>query len=208
MASFPSPSADWKSNLLPASYNGVGFYTLIRVKTSGRREIEHEFAKEDTPFGEDMGRRGYRFTMTGYVIGGDYVANMAALMGQLETEGPGTLVHPTMGPIAVIPGLYEVTEREERGRMAEFVMNFIEAGSSSSTNPVDDTAGQVGAAAQPAADATSGTLDASTGFSADGASSPGAGVSSSSVNSSMSGYAPSGLTVPTTFSSIGDSASS
>ena len=199
----------WKSQLQRASYNGIPFSTMVRTKTSGRREVEHEFAKEDTPYGEDMGRRGYRFQITGYVVGGQYIDHMMALMEQLETEGPGTLVHPTMGPISVIPGLYEVTERDERGRMAEFVMNFVEAGSQDSTSPTDDTSGQVGDAAQPAADATSGTLDASTGFSADGATAaPGTQFGSPAVNSSMSDYAPSGLAVPPTFSGVGQSAPS
>lgn len=187
----------WKQRLQPASYNGVGFFTVTRTKTSGRREVEHEFAKEDTPYAEDMGRRAYRFTMVGYVIGGDYDLTMQDLMDALETEGPGTLVHPTMGVINVNPGLYEVTEREDRGRVAEFTMNFVEAGAPSSTDPVDDTAGGVDDAGQAAGDAASGTLDG--GLGADPVAGSGSTFTSSAVDSSMSSYAPSGLAVPANF---------
>jgi len=197
-------AAGWQQRWLPASYNGVPFFMVVRTVSGGRREVEHEFAKEDEPSAEDMGRRGKRYTFTGYVLGNDYDLQMQDLMDALDTEGPGTLVHPTMGPLSVNPGLYEVTEREERGRVAEFTMNFIEEGDDSSTDPVDDTSGQVDDAAQGAADSTSGTFDSS--LSSDPIAGSGSTFSSSAVDSSMSSYAPSGLAVPTTFQQVGTGA--
>jgi prophage DNA circulation protein len=149
---------DWKAALLPASFRGVPFRVDVQTKISGRREIEHEFAKRDLPYGEDMGRRGYRITITGYVIGDDF-DQMNALMAELETEGPGTLVMTSQGPINVYPGPYTVIERRERGRMAEFEMNFVEAGDVQSFSPATDTQSAAISAAQSAATAVSTSLD-------------------------------------------------
>jgi prophage DNA circulation protein len=152
---------DWKAGLLPASFRGVPFRVDVQSKVSGRREIEHEFAKRDLPKGEDMGRRGCRFTITGWVIGDDYVAQMEALMAALETEGSGTLVMTSQGPINVYPGPYTVVERRERGRMAEFEMSFIEAGDVQSFSPVTNTQSAVATAALSASAAVSASLDIS-----------------------------------------------
>lgn len=153
--------SSWKQGLLPASYNGVGFHIDVGTKASGRREIEHEFAKRDLPYAEDMGRRGYRFTITGYLIGDDYIAQMKALTAALETEGTGTLVHPTLGPLQVQPGPYSVTERRERGRMCEFEMSFIEAGAIQSFSPSSSTQSVVAEAAVGAQAAVAASLDLS-----------------------------------------------
>ena len=149
----------WKDSLLPASYNGCLFHVDVNAKHSGRREIEHEFAKRDLPYAEDMGRRGYRFTITGYLIGDTYIDDMQALMAALETEGNGTLVHPTLGPLQVQPGPYTVTERRERGRMCEFEMNFIEAGAIQSFSPTASTQATVATAAAGAGAAASTSVD-------------------------------------------------
>jgi prophage DNA circulation protein len=125
----------WRETLQPASFNGAGFFVAIDAKGGGRRNVVHEFPKLDTPYAEDMGRRARKFTISGYVIqnssnGYNYQPGRDALIAALETEGPGVLVHPTLGTDAVQPDVYSVTERlEDRGGMAEFEMTFVEAGS-------------------------------------------------------------------------------
>lgn len=147
-------AALWRQNLQPASYKGVGFKVDVDAKSGGRRNVTHQFPKRDTPYTEDMGRRARRFTVTGYIITGpnnpDYQSARDALVAVLETEGPGLLVHPTLGTDMVNADVYTITERRERGGIAEFEMVFVEAGEDVFSSPVVDTAAAAISAAQSA----------------------------------------------------------
>ena len=152
--------SDWKARLVPASFGGVEFKVDVSARVGGRRTVLHEFPKRDTPYAEDMGRAAKRFTIAGYVIGGDYFDQRDALIDALETEGAGTLIHPTMGEFQVNPGPYNVTEHRERGRIAEFEMSFVEAGSNYNSSPSDDTQSSVNNAANKSDAATGGAANA------------------------------------------------
>jgi prophage DNA circulation protein len=154
----------WRARLQPASFNGAGFYVEADVKAGGRRNVRHEFPKRDTPYTEDMGRRVRRFVITGYVIqnrsnGFDYTVPRDALIAALETEGPGLLIHPTLGQDLVVQDTYQVTERQERGGMAEFEMTFYEAGAQTNSMSSVDTASAASAAASSAATSFQGSND-------------------------------------------------
>jgi prophage DNA circulation protein len=78
-----------------------------------------------------MGRSARRFPVTGYVIGPDYQIWRELLVLALEAEGPGLLVLPTLlqrDTILVQPREYTVRETRQAGGMAEFEMQFVEAG--------------------------------------------------------------------------------
>lgn len=151
---------DWKARLVPASFGGVEFKVDVSARAGGRRTVLHEFPKRDTPYAEDMGRAAKRFTIAGYVIGGDYFDQRDALIDALESEGASTLVHPTMGEFQVNPGPYSVTEHRERGRIAEFEMSFVEAGSNFNSSPSDNTQSSVDDAASSSDSATGGSANA------------------------------------------------
>lgn len=139
----------WRDNLLPASFRGVPFKVESGSRTGGRRLALHEFPKRNEPYAEDMGRRGRRFPVTGYVIGEDFQALALALATALDAEGAGTLVHPTMGAFQVKCESFTQHESRDKGRVVDFEMNFVEAGSAPTSNSGANTA----AAVQPAADA-------------------------------------------------------
>lgn len=153
---------NWKQRLLPASFRGAAFHVDVSTQSSGRRTVLHEFAKRDEPYSEDMGRRARRFTIAAYVIGDDYFDLRDALMLAMETDGSGTLVHPYLGQRQVNPDTYNVVERRERGRMAEFELSFFEAGSADATTPVADTTSAVAAAAQQVSAANASNLNVQT----------------------------------------------
>src|SRR5262245_43356359 len=96
------PDQPWRRSLLPASFRGAGFHVELSSFGSGRRIALHEYPKRDTPYAEDMGRRAKRIGVTGYLIGPNYLTPKARLNAALQEEGPGTLVHPTMGELAVV----------------------------------------------------------------------------------------------------------
>jgi prophage DNA circulation protein len=107
------------------------FHVDANSRTSGRRVVLHEFPKRDTPYAEDMGRSARRFPVTGYVIGPDYQIWRELLVLALEAEGPGLLILPTLlqrDTILVQPREYTVRETRQAGGMAEFEMQFVEAG--------------------------------------------------------------------------------
>lgn len=129
----------WRLRLRLASFNGVEFHVDVDAKSGGRRNALHEFPKRDIPYAEDMGRRARRFSIAAYVIGPDYVFEADDLVAELEREGPGLLIHPTMGEDLVNVDTYSRTERRERGGIAEFEITFMEAGEPTFTSPLVDT---------------------------------------------------------------------
>lgn len=132
----------WKQRLRPASFRGVGFKIEVDTRAGGRRTVLFEFPKRDVPYAEDMGRRARRFSVTGYVIGPDYIDVRDRLIAALEQEGPGLLVHPLLGEDLVQPDPYTVRESRRLGGMAEFEMVFVEAGEAA-ISISDDTQGAV-----------------------------------------------------------------
>ena len=160
----PMPTEAWRQALRPASFRGVQFKVDVNSRGGGRRTSLHQFPKRDDPEAEDMGRQAKRFTISGYVIGGDFVAQRDALIAALETEGAGLLVHPTMGEFQVNPGEFTTSERRERGRMAEFEMTFFEAGNEIGTSSVDDTSAAASSAGSNASDANAQALSSNGGL--------------------------------------------
>jgi prophage DNA circulation protein len=121
----------WRMMLVPASFRMAPFHVDANSRTSGRRIVLHEFPKRDTPYAEDMGRSARRFPVTGYVIGPDYQIWRELLVLALEAEGPGLLTLPTWlqrDTILVQAREYTVRETRQAGGMAEFEMQFVEAG--------------------------------------------------------------------------------
>ena len=136
----------WRMQLVPASFRGAEFHIDANSRASGRRMVLHEFPKRDIPYAEDMGRKARGFPINGYVIGPDYKSARDDLIDALETEGPGQLVLPTLGQWQVQVRDYTVRETRQAGGMAEFEMQFVEAGEESfSANT--DTQSQAQAAA-------------------------------------------------------------
>lgn len=144
---------DWKSGLVPSSFRGVEFKVEAAGRAGGRRSANFEFPKKDTPYVEDMGRRGRRFSVTGYLIGDDYQSQRDSLIAALEQEGPGLLSHYTLGQHRVTVDTFNVTERRDRGRFCEIEMQFFEAGRPPSRDVKQDTQASAKASADAASDA-------------------------------------------------------
>jgi prophage DNA circulation protein len=139
----------WRTLLVPAFFRMAPFHVDANSRQSGRRVVLHEFPKRDVPYAEDMGRKARSFPVTGYVIGPDYQIWRELLVAALEMEGPGLLVLPTLlqrDSILVQPRDYTVRETRQAGGMAEFEMNFVEAGNNILSS-ITDSQSQVSSAA-------------------------------------------------------------
>jgi prophage DNA circulation protein len=135
------PYQQWRASLRQASFRGVPFYVQQNAKKSGRRTALHAFPKNDTPYAEDMGRRGYQILVTGYIVGptffsGTYQTDRDNIENALEDslgQGPGTLIMPLRGVWGRTTNLftcpnYTTVEREVWGGYAEIEMIFVEYG--------------------------------------------------------------------------------
>jgi prophage DNA circulation protein len=133
----------WRDQLLPASFRGVKFHYEELRKSGGRRRVDDEYPYRDDVYIEDIGRRKREHRITGYVLGDDFLVQRDALEAALEQPGPGTLVHPTRGPLSVKVGAYSVSERlTAEGRMARFEFDCVEDGGDPSPVPGSDTRGK------------------------------------------------------------------
>jgi prophage DNA circulation protein len=152
-------AAAWRASLLPASFAGVPFHVEQGSQAGGRRIALHEFPKKNTPYAEDMGRKARRWQIQAYLVSPDYLGNRDLLIDVCEIEGPGTLVHPTLGAKQVVVDSYSAREFREKGGYVLFEFQFTEAGQPASNAVTDDTQGQVAAAASSAQQAASSSLD-------------------------------------------------
>ncbi|GAC1040826.1 DNA circularization N-terminal domain-containing protein [Rhizobium sp. No.120] len=149
----------WRQLLLPASFRGAPFHVEGGSKAGGRRAVTHEYPKRDDPYTEDMGRRARKFSISAYVIGDDYFIFRDLLSAALDTEGGGTLIHPTMGIMNVVCEGYSVSESREEGGMARFEILLVEAGTSPYTPAAADTQSVTSSAADSAGSAAASAAD-------------------------------------------------
>lgn len=142
----------WTDNLRKASFRGVAFLVEDQDTEFGRRNVLHQYPKRDIPYAEDLGKKAREFTIRAYVLGDDTPARRDALMRAIEDKAtPGTLVHPLLGSMLVIPTTcrHRITQLERR--IEYFELSFIEAGQNRYPDQsVVDSQGQALTAAQTA----------------------------------------------------------
>ncbi|PRP68616.1 hypothetical protein BUE93_21490 [Chromobacterium amazonense] len=126
--------------LRPASYRGIPFYVLASDAEFGRRLAEHEYPNRDTLWVEDMGRRGRRINVIGYLVGDDVISQLQQMIAAAEQEGKGELVHPMLGTLYVNLGAMRVSDRWDQGRYVELSMPFVESGDREFPDEQQDTA--------------------------------------------------------------------
>lgn len=119
----------WRDRLQPASFRGVPFEVESDSSPAGRRTQTHEFVQRDQPFVEDLGRKTREFKMTAFVGGADCFEKRDALLAELDTPGPGELVHPWLGKLNVTAGDgCEYSHDRNEGGLVRFSLVFVEAG--------------------------------------------------------------------------------
>ncbi|MTK12708.1 MAG: multidrug DMT transporter [Clostridiaceae bacterium] len=125
----------WFDDLQQASFRGVPFGVLSADIQAGRRLAPHEYPYRDAPWIEDLGRAMRRIHLVGFLLegdaiygGGDVIAQRDQMLAALETAGPATLVHPTLGRLVVNAEPATITEKWESGRYFELNFSFIEHG--------------------------------------------------------------------------------
>jgi prophage DNA circulation protein len=149
----------WQTQLVPASFKGAPFKVEDGGRSAGRRVAPFEFPKSNTPYAEDMGRAAKRWQITAYVVGDNYIAERDALLDACDSDGPGILIHPSLGSMNVICGPVSSHESRLRGGICTFEMVFIEAGQAPSATVTDDTQGLVSTQADTTGTTVAAALD-------------------------------------------------
>jgi prophage DNA circulation protein len=141
----------WTDQYLDASFRGVPFNVPRHRRQLGRRLDVHQYALRETPWPEDLGREARRFSITAVILGADYFADRDRLIAAIEdVPGPGQLVHPYLGTKTVTCLGGSVEESQDRGGMATFDLEFVEAGENAAPAASSDTPAVAVAAAEEA----------------------------------------------------------
>jgi prophage DNA circulation protein len=118
----------WRDQLRPASFRGVPFFVETSSARFGREGVIHEYAQRDTPAVEDMGRKSRPFSVSGFIVGDNYLAERDRLIQAAELPGPGILIHPTYGRLRVFCLELSVDEGVGERGAALVALSLVEAG--------------------------------------------------------------------------------
>lgn len=117
-----------EKKLYEASFRGVPFHvTKVDLKV-GRRTVVHEYPQRDKPYVEDIGRATRRLSFTAFVVGDDYIQQAEKLIGAIEAEGPGTLIHPHLGEMKCCLEQASTITFTDSSRTASVVLTAVESG--------------------------------------------------------------------------------
>lgn len=127
--------------LQPASFRGIQFAIFDAEMLFGRRNVLHEYPYRDTPYGEDLGRKGREITLNAFLMILDFTTRNQLISAIEDNDTPGVLVHPTLGALTVIPKECKHRYNNMEGGIEYFTFTFVEAGAQSQTSATADTNG-------------------------------------------------------------------
>lgn len=119
----------WRERYLQASFRGVPFYVDRARSDFGRKTVTHEFVDRDEPYSEDLGRSARLYSVSGYLIGDDYLEQRDRLLSACENQsGAGDLVHPYYGVVRVNCVRIRTADSIDELNMLRLNMQFAESG--------------------------------------------------------------------------------
>jgi prophage DNA circulation protein len=143
----PTSFSGFLGLLQSAMFRGVPFHVVAAQVRKGRRLAIHEYPFRDGGWAEDMGRSLRTYAFSGYLIGDLASVMQLALDNAIETKGPGTLIHPTLGSLQVAVLSASTSVHRDKGRVIEVAFEFIEQGNPSLLSTIIATVVSVLAAA-------------------------------------------------------------
>lgn len=137
----------WRDRYQQGSFRGVRFLSVRHDLDFGRRGPAHQYPDRDTPYFEDLGRKGKGWSLSVFVIGPDYMDDRDALIAAFDQAGAGTLVHPWLGTFDAQVTDARLSESTDEGGMARFDVQFVEPGIAVTASVAADTSSAAIAAA-------------------------------------------------------------
>ncbi|MFT8463130.1 DNA circularization protein [Acetobacter persici] len=111
---------------LQGSFRGVPFVVMGNGGLAGRKQAVHDYPYRDTPWVEDLGRRGRLYRITGFLCGATCYVQRDLLISASEASGPGLLVHPTIGIIRAACMSFEWRERDGVTGVVDIQLELLE----------------------------------------------------------------------------------
>ncbi|WP_238322018.1 DNA circularization N-terminal domain-containing protein [Komagataeibacter europaeus] len=94
---------------LQGSFRGVPFVVVGSGGGNGRNFQIHRYPFRDQPWAEDLGRAPRSYRIRGFLIGPECLVQRDLLVMAAEAQGPGTLIHPTVGALQAALTRFEWT---------------------------------------------------------------------------------------------------
>lgn len=88
--------------LYDAEFRGVPFHMPDAREETGRRVVRFLFPGRDDGWHEDLGALDGRISVSGIIIGEDYIRRANRLRAAFREPGPGLLTHPWLGDMDVV----------------------------------------------------------------------------------------------------------
>lgn len=111
---------------LQGSFRGVPFVVLGNGGQTGRKQAVHDYPYRDTPWVEDLGRRGRLYRITGFLCGTTCYVQRDLLISASEASEPGLLIHPTIGIIRAACMSFEWRERDGVTGVVDIQLELLE----------------------------------------------------------------------------------
>jgi len=118
----------WRDNLRSGSFKGIPFKVQDSDREGSRRLVINKYPFRDIPFTEDLGRNEKKWSISGYIVGPDYMQDRDALIDAVENGGTGSLIHPYYGTVNAIAGEWRFKESQTEGGYVSFSIGFVEPG--------------------------------------------------------------------------------
>jgi len=116
---------------LSASWKGMEFQVDSSSDEFGRRGESYEYPLGEIIGYKDLGRKARKFSVEGYLIGGDRVAQTNAMALLAESPEPGMLVHPIYGSqLCACITLTTKADYKKEARVTRLTFEFVEASAS------------------------------------------------------------------------------
>jgi len=116
------------NKLQVGSFKGVPYLWKSSNLTGGRKTVTHEFPNKNIRFTEDLGLLPKTFSMEVTVSHINYIQNRDAFIVALDNQGPGELIHPTLGSLKVQVTTYTLNETISDIGNAKFSITFERTG--------------------------------------------------------------------------------
>ncbi|MGS0648888.1 DNA circularization protein [Komagataeibacter melomenusus] len=114
---------------LQGSFRGIPFVVVGSGGSNGRNFQVHRYPFRDRVWAEDLGRAPRSYRIRAFLIGPECLAQRDLLVKAAETNGPGLLVHPTIGVIQAALLRFEWYERDGVMGVVDVEMELVEASS-------------------------------------------------------------------------------
>jgi prophage DNA circulation protein len=116
---------EWRKQLRPASFRGIGFEARARTMKGGRRIAEHVFPQRDEAFPEDLGRKNRGWSIEAFLFGPGYMAARDDLVKALEAKGAGEYIDLWGSTQQVVCRDFSLAENIAQGGYCSFAIDFL-----------------------------------------------------------------------------------